>query len=886
MTVPTSFTSSQEFVRTLKGASDPPQPGGLHKIEIARQAWDNTSFHVPNKGEVIADWIVTTFSKEKSANAHVRPLADIRFWALLQDILIHTPASERPWLSPLMNRTSLAPILRTFLSLLCELGLSTGRPLCYAVKSCLRVLWPISSQRFPIEMLLECFDTSIQVTSGFQEVEECLYLCDLITSSYRHALTNSSNKKKIYAAFMQAHFRGWVQLAGTLTRGSINSAHQALLADIYAAGVETIFNLDVLRHMKEASWDDAFVQSLRTALVSSPDKILPVLPMLFTSFTQSVRRHRSALFSQSDPIHSAATAVYLAFGSMMDPLTESELLWKTRAELLAIADKEGLVTVPNEGLHLYLVGTRDTAIAALSWKGDAHAFSPHALVFLACLAQVDYDLVDNALQPILPRLIHIPPNSPFVFKLWDLVVEHHSKTRTISSLIANILTATKDQYLFRLTDPMMNYQLCSTGSVFSSFHLERLSKSIRIFLTPSQCSSSTSALINSLKQNWADFNEADASLTASSTGEGKRKKRRKSAAGGTDHSDDVENRAVALSLTSKLIASYVSALPLRSLIEEDRAAILSELEEAFKFVCAACDVLIQALQSTKRTDTWAAQIVLSSGLRLTYSMKRMHTLGLHREVNLTTQLERLVSLIDDTETLPELTIEIFRNLLAESATSHAPVVLDKCLAYIDQNLRPQTAKWSGAVCHLVAQPIGGEAASVALLNVLLDRWLYLLDEIASEEQAIRLIQALFHLLPHVEVDRQGLRDLNSGRIFSTLMHSAKFWELQNLQCNFGLPLKHFFLLTITPAATLTLKIEPGQVLDACSAYTVLLYSPPEYITRSMRSIVCLRVPTIDGALELMKRKGADVDDQFTVLREFSVRICKHTGLIDPSVSCC
>jgi len=69
MTVPTSFASSQEFVRALKGASDPPQPGGLHKIEIARQAWDNTSFHVPNKGEVIADWIVTTFSKEKSANA-------------------------------------------------------------------------------------------------------------------------------------------------------------------------------------------------------------------------------------------------------------------------------------------------------------------------------------------------------------------------------------------------------------------------------------------------------------------------------------------------------------------------------------------------------------------------------------------------------------------------------------------------------------------------------------------------------------------------------------------------------------------------------------------------------------------------------------------------
>ena len=57
--------SSQDFVRSLKLASDPPLVGGPYKIEIAQQAWEDTSFYVPNKAEVIADWILAKFLKDK-----------------------------------------------------------------------------------------------------------------------------------------------------------------------------------------------------------------------------------------------------------------------------------------------------------------------------------------------------------------------------------------------------------------------------------------------------------------------------------------------------------------------------------------------------------------------------------------------------------------------------------------------------------------------------------------------------------------------------------------------------------------------------------------------------------------------------------------------------
>ncbi|PSR71300.1 hypothetical protein EW026_g399 [Hermanssonia centrifuga] len=61
--------SAQEFIRALKAPSDPPHPDGLSKVDIARQAWDDTSLYVPNKEEAITDWILTRFLKDKDKDA-------------------------------------------------------------------------------------------------------------------------------------------------------------------------------------------------------------------------------------------------------------------------------------------------------------------------------------------------------------------------------------------------------------------------------------------------------------------------------------------------------------------------------------------------------------------------------------------------------------------------------------------------------------------------------------------------------------------------------------------------------------------------------------------------------------------------------------------------
>jgi hypothetical protein len=60
------LTSSQEFVRALKASSDPPSTDAPLKIQIANNVWDQAAFYVPNKDQVITDWILTRFLKDKN----------------------------------------------------------------------------------------------------------------------------------------------------------------------------------------------------------------------------------------------------------------------------------------------------------------------------------------------------------------------------------------------------------------------------------------------------------------------------------------------------------------------------------------------------------------------------------------------------------------------------------------------------------------------------------------------------------------------------------------------------------------------------------------------------------------------------------------------------
>jgi hypothetical protein len=63
--------SAQDFIRALRAPSDPPHPGGPGKVQIAREVWSNHSLYVPNKAEVIAEWLLARFLKDKDTSPSV-----------------------------------------------------------------------------------------------------------------------------------------------------------------------------------------------------------------------------------------------------------------------------------------------------------------------------------------------------------------------------------------------------------------------------------------------------------------------------------------------------------------------------------------------------------------------------------------------------------------------------------------------------------------------------------------------------------------------------------------------------------------------------------------------------------------------------------------------
>lgn len=138
---------------------------------------------------------------------------------------------------------------------------------------------------------------------------------------------------------------------------------------MYAAGVETLFNLDILRDVK---MENMFFDALRS--FDSKGLVLSGIPRIFESFIGFVKRHRSALFGQGSG-HSAGSSVaevqeagmrfYFALRSLVDGRPECEA-WSTRVKLLILVDRENLYSSQQPNIDAKLTLQQDIELAITS----------------------------------------------------------------------------------------------------------------------------------------------------------------------------------------------------------------------------------------------------------------------------------------------------------------------------------------------------------------------------------------------------------------------------------------------------------------------------------------------------------------------------------------
>ena len=219
--------NAQDFIRALKASSDPPHVGGPSKIDIAKDAWENTHLYVPNKAEAIIEWLLTRLLKDRSRDrykvlsllprAHIEPcirqsnpLCDIRYWDLLAKILTSEKHGDhgrtsRAWLVPLLNRVPIAPVILSYLELVASEG-SLDIAQYVAVSQCITALWPLAVPKFNPDTLLECFGAAVHlvVAHGGRQPPDCesqllneSRALSLIVQSYRTSLVNAGSKRKV-----------------------------------------------------------------------------------------------------------------------------------------------------------------------------------------------------------------------------------------------------------------------------------------------------------------------------------------------------------------------------------------------------------------------------------------------------------------------------------------------------------------------------------------------------------------------------------------------------------------------------------------------------------------------------------------------------------------
>ncbi|KAJ7783538.1 Urb2/Npa2 family-domain-containing protein [Mycena maculata] len=835
--------ASQAVYHALKAPTDPPRVGGPLKIEIASRAWDDKSLYMPNKGEVITEWVLVKLLKDKANSPALNPVLDPQFWALLSDIVTDVDQTKsKQWLLPLLNRVPVAPVVSAFLQLLNTVEGQLRVALTNVVLKSLISIWPLAVHKMSTETLLESFGTFLGALETSHEPNDGLeQIGDMVISSLRVSVGNSSNKKKISSLFIQKHLRKWIlSSSGRLSSG--------LRENVYVAGVETLLNADTLRQVHDED------HQLFIALRNLPDDTVhPLLPGLFSSFVHSTRKHRSALFGQgfghtpaaiAEQLRMASFSFFDACQALLNVVHPTILTWEARVGLLGVVGEENLFSSSQHDGQMSLKNIVPLVLSVLGSDLSGACSAKQASLSVACLSklmQIDHDLILEDVPRILPQLRRISNPFPSIFSFLELLLEYHVRTRTmhehVESLFAALAPPSRE-----IADIRAEYCCSSSSALLHPTHLERLAKSMQKFLTPTQTGQTVKLVLETLHSLW------DQMLAAS---------------------DPESSRlAPAFSFSATLASVVLTALPFQAL----PATTLQEVTDSISdmrsnFVPRALTKTLKTIRK-KVADSWGFQVIAAALLRLGYALNAPSTEKLWTSAEIASQDENL---------LPELSLELFRMLLkwtsvTEPTRTQGP--MERLLMYLENNYGSLEASWSGVSCSLTFGSRGKAESVLAILHMLIDRWLPTIDVIASTVQLQRFVTIL--VKSNV---REYVPHLNATSLLLTALSSAQFWELPNLRAA---------VLAFADAATSALVDSNAELTTddhtaIFSAYKFLLMLPIEYMSRTTRTELVRRAVNAD-VLYNPYNGTKDVYSNVTVVRVFIHNTTLYVGSVGQPVA--
>ncbi|KAL1707662.1 hypothetical protein EV121DRAFT_198658 [Schizophyllum commune] len=861
-----AIKTAQDFVRALKAPHDPPSAGLPKKVQIASEGWDDQAFHVPNKAELIVDWLLGRFQKER----HQQSLADlcsvildVEAWRLLHDVCAGTPKSA---LVSFLGRANTASVLQSTLKSLCECSSETRTSVLSILRLTLATIWPIVSAKLSCEVLLDLFGHTLRVTA-IATSEDVDAILAQISATFTASLVHASNKKKVYTTFLDTYLAEWLQRVVPL--------HDANTLTAFTAGIDILFNPDIL---KQVTADSDPAAPLFAALAKqSRDLVLMALPALFSAFTSAVNDNRHAIFSQGsnapasamvEKVRAISIGFYVACEGLLKGANDVALAWHTRRGLLAIVEKERLLTPDTEPVLRQIA---EAAILAVAKRGDG-SWTDDAVEVLSTICRIDYDLLAPYVDRLLPLLVTVSWHTfPAPSLLLTILSDYYSKTRTLDAYVDALATAILGADLTSST-PTETYRACYSSPIFQAGHLDRLADAISTFVTPSQILPQIETAVTRLTALWDEYQSTTSERKEPASPDSPRKRRKVEASSTASPSNE---KATRLSLLCALLSVVVTALPIRLLSVEQQAEYKTHAESLRSLLQTIIKKSSKEVRKGGDAARRSAEVALVAALRFVYALAVARTTNVGQETGDGEQegplkvkvATDLLGIAGDTHTNPELVLEIFRILLLSislGSPMDAHLVHDFILTYLGTRLANSTASWDGYYHHL-----DSSNAHLAILHIILQRWLHVVDSSASTQQLERFAA----MLMSVDMDVNGEHcetGITAQSLVLQAMRSAQFWEMGNLR-----PAIFAYLTT-------TLSSSDSDSASTVRCFFKLLYFPTDYLTRAFRADAIAKAVQVDVSVCEGGKDGnesARVRD-LTITRVFLGRTFASLGSVD------
>ena len=153
-----------------------------------------------------------------------------------------------------------------------------------------------------------------------------------------------------------------------------------IVSDVYDAGIETMFGLEIVKQTADNQPDSVLSDALENTLKDTPAVALRSFPRLFASYVQNLKRHKGALFGQAssqtpshitDQVQARAMAFY-ATCTALAWTTTNDASWQCRVTLLEVVEREDLLNLNDNEARTLLRRDGDLAVEVLAtaWDGS------------------------------------------------------------------------------------------------------------------------------------------------------------------------------------------------------------------------------------------------------------------------------------------------------------------------------------------------------------------------------------------------------------------------------------------------------------------------------------------------------------------------------------